>query len=65
MIDHANRRKLNRVAFERGHAVQTFAIHGIWRRACTVHDVRRCNCLINGDELDVNFLKDSKVTPKK
>jgi hypothetical protein len=37
-----NRRKLNRVAFERGHAVQTFAIDGTGRRACTMHDVRPC-----------------------
>ena len=65
MIDHANRRKLNRVAVERRYAVQTFAIHGTWRRACTMHDVRRCKLPVNGDELDVNFLKDSKVTPKK
>ena len=39
IIDHASRGKLNRVAFERGHAVQTFTIHGTWRRACTMHDV--------------------------
>jgi hypothetical protein len=88
MIDHANRRKLNRVA----------VIHRTWRRACTVHDLpgnrRRLSIEgldpgfksegilpgavvkstwpsavasrpVNGDEPDVNFLKDSKVKSEK
>ena len=45
-----NRRKLNRVAFERGHAVQTFTIHGTWRRACTMHDVPETGTRLSIDD---------------
>src|SRR4051794_3780476 len=34
-----NSQQINRVTFERGYAVQMFAIDGTWRRACTMHDV--------------------------
>jgi hypothetical protein len=37
--------------------------HGGAPAPCTTSAV--ASCLVNGDELDVNFLKDSKVTPKK
>ena len=45
-----NRRKLNRVAFERGHAVQTFTIDGTWRRACTMHDVPETGARLSIDD---------------
>jgi len=62
------RRKGERVTFERGISAHMMGIDGTWRRECTMEDIsetgakltayRRCELAwVNGDQIGVNFLK--------